>query len=132
VTSTREHFEELTNGEYIAFQTIEQIDIKSGRSEKLTSLIGLLAGYGMIHDKHDKAQADCKANLQEKINQLDSKIQAQLQKAKERREAAERQAQAKFRCSRQKQRPLRPRPRKRANQPFEGPVAKREVKRPPF
>ena len=33
----------------------------------------------------------------EKINQLDSKIQAQLQKAKDGREAAERQAQAKAR-----------------------------------
>jgi uncharacterized membrane protein len=42
-----------------------------------------------------KAHADRKAKLQEKINQLDSKIQAQLQKAKDNREAAERQAQAK-------------------------------------
>lgn len=42
-----------------------------------------------------KSHADRKAKLQEKINQLDTKIQAQLQKAKERRESAERQAQAK-------------------------------------
>jgi uncharacterized membrane protein len=42
-----------------------------------------------------KAHADHKAKLQEKINQLDTKIQALLQQAKERREAAERQAQAK-------------------------------------
>jgi uncharacterized membrane protein len=42
-----------------------------------------------------KAHADRKAKLQEKINQLDTRIQAHLQKAKERREAAERQAQAK-------------------------------------
>src|SRR6516164_778484 len=42
-----------------------------------------------------KAHADRKAKLQEKVNQLDSKIQAQLQTAKEKREAAERQAQAK-------------------------------------
>ncbi len=42
-----------------------------------------------------KSHADRKAKLQEKINQLDSKIQAQLQKAKDRRAAAERQAQAK-------------------------------------
>jgi len=42
-----------------------------------------------------KAHADRKAKLQEKINQLDTKVQAHLQKAKERREAAERQAQAK-------------------------------------
>jgi hypothetical protein len=45
--------------------------------------------------EHAKAHADRKAKLQEKINQLDSKIQAQLQRAKEGREAAERQAQAK-------------------------------------
>jgi uncharacterized membrane protein len=42
-----------------------------------------------------KAHADHKAKLQEKINQLDTKIQAQLQQAKARRGAAERQAQAK-------------------------------------
>jgi uncharacterized membrane protein len=45
--------------------------------------------------EHAKAHADRKAKLQEKMNQLDSKIQAQLQKAKDRREALERQAQAK-------------------------------------
>jgi uncharacterized membrane protein len=43
-----------------------------------------------------QAHADRKAKLQQKINQLDSNIQAQLQKAKEGREAAERQAQAKI------------------------------------
>jgi len=42
-----------------------------------------------------QAHANRKAKLQEKINQLDSKIQAQLQKAKEGREAEEREAQAK-------------------------------------
>ena len=42
-----------------------------------------------------KADADRKAKLQEKINQLDSKIQAQLQKAKDRRDAAEWEAKAK-------------------------------------
>jgi len=47
--------------------------------------------------EHAKAHADRKAKLQQKINQLDSKIQAQLQKAKDGREAAERQAQAKVR-----------------------------------
>ena len=49
-----------------------------------------------------KAHADHKAKLQEKINQLDSKIQAQLQKAKEHREAAERQAQAKVQILKKK------------------------------
>jgi len=40
-------------------------------------------------------RADRKGKLETKINQLDSKIQDQLQKAKQNREAAERQAQAK-------------------------------------
>ena len=43
-----------------------------------------------------QAHSDRKAKLQQKINQLDSNIQAQLQKAKEGREAAERHAQAKI------------------------------------
>lgn len=42
-----------------------------------------------------QAHADRKAKLQEKINQIDSKIQAQLQKAKDGRSAKEREAQAK-------------------------------------
>ncbi len=42
-----------------------------------------------------KSHAEHKAKLQEKINQLDSKIQAQLQTAKDRRAAAEKEAQAK-------------------------------------
>jgi uncharacterized membrane protein len=42
-----------------------------------------------------KAHADRKAKLQERINQLDSKIQAQLQKHKDRRQAVEREAKAK-------------------------------------
>jgi len=45
--------------------------------------------------EHAKAHADRKAKLQEKINQLDSKIQWQLQKAKDRRKAVEREEQAK-------------------------------------
>src|SRR5271157_4448029 len=53
------------------------------------------ADLAQLKAEHAKAHADRKAKLQEKINQLDSKIQAQLQKAKDRREAAERQAQAK-------------------------------------
>jgi uncharacterized membrane protein len=52
----------------------------------------------MAQMKAEQAQAHTnrKAKLQEKINQLDSKIQAQLQKAKEHRAAAELQAQAKL------------------------------------
>jgi uncharacterized membrane protein len=53
------------------------------------------ADLAQMKAEHAKARADRKANLQDKISQLDSKIQAQLQKAKERREAAERQAQVK-------------------------------------
>jgi uncharacterized membrane protein len=55
------------------------------------------ADLSQMKAEHAKAHADRKAKLQEKINQLDSKIQAQLQKAKDGREAAERQAQAKVR-----------------------------------
>ena len=53
------------------------------------------ADLAQMKAEHAKAQADWKAKLQEKINQLDSKIQAQLQRAKDRREAAQRQAQEK-------------------------------------
>ena len=53
------------------------------------------ADLAQMKAEHAKAHADRKAKLQEKINHLDSKIQAQLQKAKDRREAMERQAQAK-------------------------------------
>ena len=42
-----------------------------------------------------KAHADRKAKIGEKITQLESKIQAHIQKRKDRRQAAERQAQAK-------------------------------------
>ena len=45
--------------------------------------------------EHAKADADRKAKLQENINQLESKIQAWLEEDKERRQAAEREAQAK-------------------------------------
>ncbi|HXY13649.1 MAG TPA: DUF1269 domain-containing protein [Terriglobales bacterium] len=49
-----------------------------------------------------QANADRKAKLHEKIYKLESKIQAQLQKAKERRETAEREAQAKVQLLKQK------------------------------
>ena len=55
------------------------------------------ADLAQMKAEHAKAHAYRKAKLQEKINQLDSKIQAQLQKAKDVRETAERQAQAKVR-----------------------------------
>jgi len=53
------------------------------------------ADLAELKAEHAKAHADRKAKLQEKINQLDSKIQAQLQKAKDKRAAVEREAQAK-------------------------------------
>jgi uncharacterized membrane protein len=59
------------------------------------NVAAMKADLAQMKAEHAKAHADRKAKLQEKINQLDSKIQAQLQRAKDRREAAERQAQAK-------------------------------------
>jgi uncharacterized membrane protein len=58
-------------------------------------IAGMKADLAQMKAEHAKAHADRKAKLQEKINQLDSKIQTQLQKAKDRRAAAKRQAQAK-------------------------------------
>ena len=53
------------------------------------------ADMAQLKAEHAQARAEHKAKLHEKINQLDSKIQAQLQKAKDRRAAAEKEAQAK-------------------------------------
>ena len=61
------------------------------------NVAAMKADFAQMKAEHTKAHADRKAKLQEKINQLDSKIQARLQKAKDGREAAERQAQAKVR-----------------------------------
>jgi len=61
------------------------------------NVAAMKADLAQMKAEHSKAHADRKAKLQEKINQLDSKIQAQLQRAKDGREAAERQAQAKVR-----------------------------------
>jgi uncharacterized membrane protein len=58
-------------------------------------IAAMKADLAQLKAERAKAQADRKAKLLDKINQLDSKIQARLQKAKERRLAAERQAQAK-------------------------------------
>jgi uncharacterized membrane protein len=59
------------------------------------NVAAMKADLAQLKAEHAKAQADRKAKLQEKINQLDSRIQAQLQKARERSEAVERRAQAK-------------------------------------
>jgi hypothetical protein len=45
--------------------------------------------------EHAQGRADQKAKIQEKINALDSRIQAQLEKAKLRRDAAVAQAKVK-------------------------------------
>ena len=58
-------------------------------------LAALQADLAQMKAEHAQARAERKAKLQEKINQLDSKLQALLQKAKERGEAAQREAQAK-------------------------------------
>ena len=70
-------------------------DVKHNIHEE--NVAAMKADLAQMKAEHAKAHADSKAKLLEKINQLDSKIQAQLQKAKDGREAAERQAQAKAR-----------------------------------
>jgi len=70
-------------------------DVKQTIHEE--NVAAMKADLAQMKAEHSKAHADRKAKLQEKINQLDSKIQAQLQRAKDGREAAERQAQAKVR-----------------------------------
>jgi len=59
------------------------------------NVVAMKADLAQMKAEHAKTHAEHKAKLQEKINQLDSKIQAQLQKAKDRRAAAEKEAQAK-------------------------------------
>jgi uncharacterized membrane protein len=58
-------------------------------------IAAIKADLAQIKAEHAQAHAARKAKLQEKIDQLDSKLQGQLQKAKERREAAERELRAK-------------------------------------
>src|SRR5579864_442656 len=59
------------------------------------NVAAMKSDLAQLKAEHAKAQADRKAKLQEKINQLDSKIQTQLQNAKDRRDAMQRRAQAK-------------------------------------
>ena len=66
------------------------------------NVAAMKADLAQMKAEHAKAHADRKAKLEEKVNQLDSKIQAQLQKAKERREATARQAQAKVQVLKEK------------------------------
>jgi uncharacterized membrane protein len=58
------------------------------------NLAAMKADLAQFKAEQAQAHADRKAKLQEKINQLDSKIQAQLEKDKLRREVAQRKAQA--------------------------------------
>ena len=53
------------------------------------------ADIAQMKAEHAQAHTDRKAKLHEKINQLNSKLQAHLQKAKEQRQAVEREAQIK-------------------------------------
>ena len=59
------------------------------------NVAAMKADLAELKAEHAKAHANRKAKLQEKINQLDTKIQAQLQRAKDRGEAMQRKAQAK-------------------------------------
>jgi len=56
-------------------------------------IAAMKADLAQLKAEHAKAQADRKAKLQAKITELDSKIQAQLQKAKDRHTEAQRKAQ---------------------------------------
>jgi len=66
------------------------------------NVAAMKADQAQMKAEHAKAHADRKAKLQEKINKLDTKIQAQLQKAKDERAAAEKQAQAKVQVLKKK------------------------------
>ena len=59
------------------------------------NVAAMKADLAQMKAEHAKARADRKTKLQQKIDELDSKIQAQLQKAKDRRETLEREAKAK-------------------------------------
>jgi uncharacterized membrane protein len=58
-------------------------------------IAAMKADLAQLRAEHAKAHADRQGKLKEKINQLDSRIQAQLQKANDRRQAAESRAQEK-------------------------------------
>ena len=59
------------------------------------NVAAMKADIAQLKAEAAKAHADRKGKLQEKINQLDSKLQTQLQHAKDRRDVLQRQAQAK-------------------------------------
>jgi uncharacterized membrane protein len=59
------------------------------------AIAAMTADFAQMKAELAQVHADRKARLQEKLNELDSRIQARLQKASEWREAAKRAAQAK-------------------------------------
>jgi uncharacterized membrane protein len=59
------------------------------------NVAAMKADVAQMKAEHAEAKADQKAKLQEKINQLDASIQAQMRKIKERTEAAQAQAKVK-------------------------------------
>ncbi len=75
--------------------TVFRRALSEARKTSNEEVNAMKADLAQMKAEHAKAHADHKAKLHEKINQLDSKIQAQLQKAKDRRAAAEKEAQAK-------------------------------------
>jgi len=58
-------------------------------------IAAIKADLAQMKAEHAQARADRKAKIQEKIDQLSAKLQAHLQKAREQRQAAERDAQLK-------------------------------------
>jgi uncharacterized membrane protein len=58
-------------------------------------IAAIKADLAQMTAEYAQARAERKVKLTEKINQLESRLQAQLQEAKERREAAEREERAK-------------------------------------
>jgi len=59
------------------------------------NIAAIKADLAQMTAEHAKADADRKAKLQENISKLESKLQAWLEEDKDRRQAAEREAQAK-------------------------------------
>jgi uncharacterized membrane protein len=68
-------------------------DVRHGVHEE--NVAAMKADMVQLKAEHAQAHADREGKLREKINQLDSKIQAQLQKAKDKRTAKELEAQTK-------------------------------------
>jgi hypothetical protein len=68
-------------------------DVRDAVDEK--EIAAMKADLSQMKAEQAEARAELKAKLQGKITQLESKIQARLQKAKDRRAAAERKDQAK-------------------------------------